>query len=131
MTDCLTFKTWFDIKAALVVTGLICVGLIGATVLLFKPAPALTLHNVRIIERMDDSRFRMASQDSDSGEWNTFFIRFCPTFQMPHEMQAGTTLKVLKYARDYAHDCADISGRKLGYILRRDSYGNVLTTTAN
>ncbi len=81
--------------------------------------PPLVYHNVRIVERFDNYRFRMAMQDPDTKQWNEFGFKFCETYLPTKEMTAGTTLTLLKYQEDNLNSCGEIKAVNLGYILLR------------
>lgn len=78
-----------------------------------------TLHDVRVLKRINDFRFRMAVEDSDNHEWNEFAFTFCPTYFPTKEIQAGVTLSLLKYEENTQDSCMDVSRDNLGYILLR------------
>jgi len=121
----MTHRTWFDIRLALTVTVLICAGLIGGIVLLMRPGDHVQLmHNVRVLDRLDDYNMRLAVEDSGTHQWNAFVLRFCSTYRPTNEIAAGVTLILLKYREDMIHACADVSEDKFGYILKRDNSGS-------
>ena len=89
----------------------------------------VNLHNIHVLDRMDDYLFQMDSEDPDTHQRQPFMIRFCPDYEPTREMQAGVNLLVLKYERHDLDNCATISKRSLGYIIERGKDGKPILYT--
>ncbi len=82
------------------------------------------LKNVRILEKLDDYRYRMDVEDPDTHQRNMFSIQFCPDWTPTHEMVAGVTLTRLKYEIYPEDRCVGIAKDSMGYTLLRDDQLN-------
>lgn len=80
------------------------------------------MKDVDVVERINDYDVRMKVRDPDTGRYNEFVAQFCHDFRPTSEIQSGVTLTLLKYVD--TGECYEILPDNLGYILRRDSYGN-------
>ena len=95
-----------------------------------KPPNYVVMHDVHVLDRLDEQAFRAEVIDPATREWNSFVVKSCPEFVPTHEIKAGATLTLLQYVEDRTRSCDELDGKYAGYILLRGAHGEAIYSDA-